>query len=134
MNIKRLKIIIANLILIGLLIIFKILQVKDVGFIYLLVLISAYIFSNIEYLLRRKQGYSEFMINKLITNLIITTFLFTVILFASQPKNITKESAISDLKFMVNTLENVHPNIYHTLCKDSFSLKLNEKLITFRIK
>lgn len=128
MNIKRLKIVIANLILIGLFIIFKILQAKDVGFIYLMVLISGYIFFNIEYLFKRKRDYSEFMINKLFTNLIITTFLFIVILFASRPKNITKDLATSDLQFMVNTLENVHPDIYHSLCKDSFSLKLNEEI------
>jgi hypothetical protein len=128
MKAKHLIIIIANLMLIGLLIIFKRLQVKDVVFIYLMVLISAYIFSNIEYLFKRKRSYSEFMINKLFTNLIIISFIYIVILFATQPKYIRKDIAVSDLKFMVKTLENVHPDIYHVISKDSFSSILNKEI------
>jgi hypothetical protein len=128
MKTKHLKIVIANLVLIGLLIIFKRLQFKDIVFIYGLVLITAYIFSNIEYLFKRKRSYSEFMVNKLFTNLIITIFIFCVILFATQSRYIRKDKAVNDLNFMVNTLENVHPDIYHVVSKDSFSLILNKEI------
>lgn len=134
MKTKHLLTIITNIVLIGLLIFLKRLQVKDVGFIYLIVLISAFIFSNIEYLFRRKQLYIEFMVNKLFANLIITIFVFIVILFATQPKYIQKEKAVSDLNFMVNTLESVHPEIYHVISKDSFSIIFSEEIESLPVK
>jgi len=130
MKTKHLITIIANLLLIGLLIIFKRLQVKDVIFVYLIVLIPAFILSNIEYLFRRKQRYVKFMINKFYTNTIITIFLLGVLLFLTQPKYIPKDTAVKDLNFMVKTLENVHPDIYHVISKDSFLLKLNREIET----
>jgi hypothetical protein len=128
MKAKHLKIIFGNLILISLLIIFKRLQVKDVVFIYLLVLIPAFFCLNIEFLFKRKRSYSEFIVNKLFINLIITIFIFSVVLFATQPRYIRKDKAVSDLNFMIHTLENVHPDIYHIISKDSFSLILNKEI------
>jgi len=130
MKTKHLITIIANLVLIGLLIIFERLQFKDVVFVYLIVLIPAFILSSIEYLFRRKHKYVEFMMNKFYTNNIITIFLLGVLLFLTQPKYIPKDTAVKDLNFMVKTLENVHPDIYHVISKDSFLLKLNREIET----
>jgi hypothetical protein len=130
MKTKHLITIIANLVLIGLLIIFERLQFKDVVFVYLIVLIPAFILSSIEYLFRRKRRYVEFMINKFYTNNIITIFLLGVLLFLTQPKYIPKDTAVRELNFMVKTLENVHPDIYHVISKDSFLLKLEREIET----
>jgi hypothetical protein len=124
----RLKIIIALLILIGYLLLTERLLFKDVIFIFLVILIPGFAFSNIEYLFKRSQIYLKFMENKLFTNLIITIFVFTVIVFVTRNKYIPKDSVLTDLKFMINTLENVHPDIYHIVSKDSFSIKLNEEI------
>jgi C-terminal processing protease CtpA/Prc len=130
MKTKHLITIITNLVLIGLLIIFKRLQVKDIAFVYLMALIPAFILSNIEYLFRRKQRYTEFMIKKFYVTSLITIFLLAAILFITQPKYFPKASAVSDLRFMVKTLESVHPDIYHVISKDSFSIKFSEEIET----
>lgn len=91
-------------------------------------MIPAYIFSNIEYLFKRKLRYSKFIIDKLFTNLIIPIIVFGFILYLTRPSYIPKDTAVSDLKFMVNTLENVHPDIYHVICKDSFLSKLDKEI------
>ena len=70
------------------------------------------------------------MINKFYANTIITIFFLGVLLFMTQPKYIPKDTVLSELNFMVKTLENVHPDIYHVISKDSFLLKLNREIET----
>lgn len=84
---------------------------------------------NIEYLIRRKKlDYSKFLINKLFFNLVIILFFFGFIIYSTQSRSISKDSAENDLKFMVNSLENIHPDIYHIIPKDSFLLELNKEI------
>ena len=129
MKTKHVVIIIANLVLLALLLLFERLQLKDVVFIYLLVFVFVFIFSNIEYLFRRrKHRYGAFIIGKLYVNSIITIFLLGIVLFITRPKYVSKEAAVSDLQYMIKTLENVHPDIYHVYPKDSFVLQLNQEI------
>lgn len=126
---KHLIIIVANLLLIGFVIISERLQIKDVAFVYLLVLIPSYFLMNIEYIFRRnKFFYSKFLIDKLFTNLIITIFFLGFIIYLTQNRYISKESVVSDLKYMVSSLENIHPDIYHVISKDSFAQELDNEI------
>jgi len=122
-------IIVINLLLIGFVVISERLQIKDVVFVYLLVLIPSYILTNIEYLFKRKKiSYSKFLTDKLFFNLFITIVFFGLIIYATQPKYISKEYAENDLKFMVNSLESIHPDIYHVISKDSFAIEVYNEI------
>lgn len=128
---KRWRIIILSVLLIGFLIISERLLIRDIVFIYLLVLIPSAILMHIEYLIvRKKTDYLKFLIKKLYNNLAIVFFFLACVILLTQPKYITKDNVENDLKFMVLTLENVHPDIYYSISKDSFSLKLNKEIET----
>ena len=126
---KQWRIVIASLLLIVFLLISNRLLIKDIVFTYLLVLIPSAILSNIEYLIvRRKIDYSKFVLKKLHFNLIVVIFFLACLILLTKPTYLSKNTVISDLKFMVKTLENVHPDIYHSISKDSFQLKLNKEI------
>lgn len=126
---KHWIIVVINLLLIGFLTISERLQIKDVVFIYLLVLIPSAILMNIEYLIvRKKIDYSKFIINKLFFNLTLVIILLGFVIYLIQLKYISKDTAVNDLKFMITSLENIHPDIYHVISKDSFAKEMNNEI------
>lgn len=128
MKTKHIVIITLNLILAFVLIFLERLQITDILLIYPLVLIPSFVLVNIEFLFRRKQTYSKFLLDKLFFNLGFIIVLYSAVFFFTQPKYIAKDKAIDDLNFMIKTLENVHPDIYHSIRKDSFLIIFNQEV------
>lgn len=126
---KHWIIIVLNLLLIGFLTISERLQIKDVVFVYLLVLLPSSILMHIEYLIvRKKIDYSKFIIKKLFVNLTIAIIFFGFVIYLMRPAYISKDGAVSDLKYMITSLENIHPDIYHEFSNDSFALEMNNEI------
>lgn len=98
---------------------------KDIICVYLLVLIPALVFINLEYLFRRNVEYAQFLKDKLFTNFIILIFIVGLVIYSTTTRFISKSKAINDLEFMMQSLENIHPGIYDFIPKDSFLVQYN---------
>jgi len=98
---------------------------KDIICVYFLVLIPALAFINLEYLFRKNVSYAQFLKDKLFTNFIILIFIVGLVIYSTSTRYISKSKAINDLEFMMQSLENIHPDIYDFIPKDSFLVKYN---------
>ncbi|OFY39088.1 MAG: hypothetical protein A2X18_09345 [Bacteroidetes bacterium GWF2_40_14] len=98
---------------------------KDIICVYLLILIPALLFINLEYLFRRNVTYAQFLKDKLFTNFIILILIFGLVIYSTTTRYISKSKAINDLEFMMQSLENIHPDIYDFISKDSFLVQYN---------
>jgi C-terminal processing protease CtpA/Prc len=87
--------------------------------------VPALFFINLEYLFRRKVSYAQFLKNKLFSNFIILIFIFGLVIYSTTTRYIPKSKAINDLEFMMQSLENIHPDIYNFISKDSFLVQFN---------
>ena len=52
--------------------------------------------------------------------------VFGLIIFSTQTRYISKNDAIRDLDILIDKLENIHPDLYYSIPKDSFALILND--------
>src|ERR1035437_1789500 len=118
-------ILIIHFILIGFLSIIGLLF-RDVVFVYLLILIPGLIFANFEYLFKRNYSYFLFLKDQLLKYFIILIFFLGFIIYCICPRYISKEKAVENIEFMKKTLENIHPDIYYAIPKDSFLIAYNQ--------
>lgn len=113
-------------ILFGLIIIYMILSrvivFRDIILLFVLISIPTLIFLIIDFFARKKPPFKEFIIGHIFRYLLTLIFCFSFILYAISSKPILKKNAINDMDFMIESLENIHPNIYQEISKDSFQL------------
>lgn len=119
-------------ILLGLIVIYMIASglfiFGDIIFLYLLVLIPTIFFVAIEFLVKKKIPFKEFIKAKVFGHLLTVIVCLGFFIFNVSGKSILKKTAINDLNFMVESLENIHPDIYHVISKDSFLIELNNEI------
>jgi len=109
-----------HLILIAYMVFNQNLLVNDIVEMYLLVLVTSFLFSNVFFLFKKKTPYIAYIQSELFKSSIVLIALWGVIIYATQFKSIAKEDAIGDLDVLVEKLEHIHPDIYYCLPKDSF--------------
>lgn len=123
---KYLRIFILHVVFVTFIILNQNLLVKDILELYLLVYLMSFALSNIIYLFKKKVSYIQYIKKELFKTSIILIGIFGLIIFSTQTRDIPKNEAISDLDFLMEKLENIHPDLYHIVPKDSFSIVLNE--------
>lgn len=101
---------------------------RDIIFLYLLVLISTIIAITIEYFIRKKIPFKDFIKGKVFGHLLTMIFIFGFFTYYISGKPISKKAVINDLNFMIESLENIHPDIYYMIPKDSFLTKFNNEI------
>lgn len=122
----KLKIWIAS-ILFGIIIIYMIVSrviiLRDIILLYLVILIPTLIILSIEFLFRKGIPFLEFLKGKIFGHLLTMIFCLGFVIYILSDKPILKTNAINDLDFMIESLENIHPNIYQEISKDSFQVQ-----------
>jgi hypothetical protein len=126
MKIKYTIIFLLHLVLVIYILVNQNLLVKDIIEFYLFVFLMSFVFSGIIYLLKKKPPYINYIQKELFKTSISLIGIFGLIIFSTQTRYIQKNNAIGDLDYMVEKFENIHPDLYHNVPKDSFSLILNE--------
>lgn len=101
---------------------------SDIFFLYLLVLIPTIFFVTIEFLVKKKIPFKDFIKGKIFGHLLTVIFCLCFFIFWVSGKSILKKTAINDLNFMIESLENIHPDIYHLISKDSFLIEMNNEI------
>ncbi|MFB6341952.1 S41 family peptidase [Saccharicrinis sp. FJH62] len=119
-------------IILGLLVIYMIASglftLTDIISLYLFVLIPTVIVISIEYFIRRKIRFKDFLKAKVFGHLFTILFCFGFLVYYMQDKPISKQTAINDLNYMIESLEHIHPDIYHLIPKDSFLIEYNNEI------
>ena len=99
---------------------------QDIIFLFLVFLIPGLIFSNLEYLFKRNNNYFQFLKDKLFPSFFILIFIFGLAIYSTTTRYIRKDKAVEDIEFMKQSLENIHPDIYHEISRDSFLVQYNQ--------
>ncbi len=98
---------------------------QDIIFLYLVFLIPGLIFSNLEYLFKRNINYFQFLKEKMFPSFLMLIFVFGLVIYSTTTRYILKDKAVEDMEFMKQSLENIHPDIYHEISKDSYLTHYN---------
>ena len=101
---------------------------RDILFLYLIVLIPTLVVLLIEYLIRKRGPFKDFLVGKVFGHLLTLIFIFAFFIYNISGKSLAKDAAIHDLNFMIASLENIHPDIYHSIPKDTFLLAFNQEI------
>ena len=125
---KKLKIIliIVQLALFAFLVINNNLLLKDILLLCLFFFLVNLIIGSTIWIFKKGKKYVAFLYDFLYTALIGQTIIFVFIVFLTTPRYITKKDAIVDLDMLVAKCENVHPDLYYHIPKESFSKILNK--------
>lgn len=117
-------------ILLGLIVIYMITSglciIRDIVFLYLLIVLPTAVILTLEYFLTKRPPLRDFLKKHLFRHLLTLVICLGFFLFALSGKPILKSDAIADLDFMIESLENIHPDIYQEISKDSFQLHYDE--------
>jgi len=101
------------------------LLVREIVELYLLMFMMGFILSSVVYLLKKKISYTQYIQKELFKTSIVQIVIFGLIIFSTQTRYISKNDAIGDLDALMEKLGNIHPDLYHSVPKDSFLLILN---------
>ncbi len=87
---------------------------------YLLFLIPFCLFLLIKKLFRKEIIFGKVFFRYVIFSSVFNLMLLLIAVYFSYPDYIEKEQAVEDLDFFVQTLENVHPDLYHNIGREQF--------------
>ncbi len=107
-------------IIIACLIFSRIIAIQEILLLYGLILIPSIVFVTIEFFAVKKKTFQDFLERKIFGHLLTLIFCFGFFLYSLSGKPVSKKTAIEDLDFMIESLENIHPDIYQEIPKDSF--------------
>lgn len=133
----KLKLWITSILLTGIVIytlISRIFILRDILFLYLLFLILTLIVISIEYLVKKSISFRDLIKSKVLGHLLSVVFILCFFGYYKSAKPIAKETAISDLNFMIESLEKIHPDIYHVISRDSFLVEFKNEIDNMPIK
>jgi hypothetical protein len=57
-------------------------------------------------------------------SIILICALASLQIFGQSPKMYSKNEILKDIDYLVNDIEAIHPNLYHSVSKDDFSRKI----------
>ncbi len=103
-------------------------RLRDIFFLYFLILIPSIIFIAIEFFIKKRIPFKDFIKGKVFGHLLTVIFCLGFFIYYMSGKPILKKTTINDLNFMIESLENIHPDIYHMIPKDSFLIELNNEI------
>lgn len=103
-------------------IISKVIILRDIILLYILILVPTIVLLTFGFLIRKKIPFKDFIKAHVFRHLLTVIFCLGFFIYIISSKPILKKTAINDLDFMIESLENIHPNIYQEISKDSFQL------------
>ncbi len=104
----------------------KFLLIEEIIGFYLLPMILVSIISGILYLiikLFKKRSYKNYLNITLLIACFSQLMLFGLILRSATPIYFAREKVIADIDYAIKIMENIHPNLYHSISKNEFSKK-----------
>jgi hypothetical protein len=93
---------------------------------YCIAFASSFILANVAYLFMRKKPYVNHIKNEFFKTSIAQIVLLALVIYSTQTRYISKHDALQDLDTLVQTLQDVHQDLYHNTSKASFDSLLDE--------
>ena len=104
--------------------------VKDILLFFILPLIVSFIFDGLSFLnkkrINKEMQLVPFFLKKIPKMLFQLILIFLIMIFIASERYYKKTEVIQDLDNLVEHLENIHPDLYANIPKDSFNYILND--------
>ncbi|MFA5772909.1 MAG: S41 family peptidase [Thermoplasmata archaeon] len=101
----------------------KYLVIEEILEFYLIPILLVIIVASIPYLIIRifkKISYKKFITNSLLAACILQVVIMSLILWSATPRYFSREQVVKDINYAIKVAEDVHPNLYAIISKDSF--------------
>lgn len=99
--------------------------IEEIVLIYLLPVVGSLVVNGVTVLVKKSLGKQTSLLEDLKRELkwyaIIQFVMFAIIAFLIYPRHFEKNLFASDLDYLIEKLENIHPNLYHSISSDDFS-------------
>lgn len=109
-----------------LLLLLKYLVIEEILGFYLIPILLVIIVVSIPYLIIRifrKISYKKFITNSLLAACILQIAIISLILWSATPRYFSHEQVVKDINYAIKVAEDVHPNLYAMISKESFYAK-----------
>jgi hypothetical protein len=109
-----------------LLLLLNYLVIEEILGFYLMPILLVIILASIPYLIIRifkKISYKIFITNSLLFACIMQIGIISLILWCAAPRYFSREQVVSDINYAIKVAEDVHPNMYAMISKESFYAK-----------
>jgi hypothetical protein len=102
------------------------LMIEEIIGLFIIPIIVVIIISNLIYLIVfifKRVNYKSFFTNSLLAACALQIAIVGLILWSASPRYFTREQVINDIDYAIRVAEDVHPNLYAVISKESFYSK-----------
>jgi hypothetical protein len=135
---KIIKYTLVIILILYLLLLSKYLQIEEILGFYLTPILLVSIVATLPYLIIRifrTISYKKFISNSLLAGCVLQIVIIILILWSATPRYFSREQVSNDIDYSIKVMEDVHPNLYSVISKDSFSTKTDsiKKLLPLKV-